>query len=540
MKRSWNILVLSLVAKSVFAQVEPITLHGNVNLSSESYSASGISGRRPANISRAVFRVTLNIYDQVQLPFEAYITTDEGGFRQPFNQFGVNPRLFNWLTLHGGYFSTRLSEYTFGDVLLLGGGFEAQPGLFRFSFLYGRSREAMEPDSVRSVIGEYKRMMWGGKIGFGSESSGFIDVNFLHAIDDTTSLAAVPAGVLPQENAVASLAFGFPLFTDALQLAGEVAVSAFSNDVRSSEFDLGTRIPRWLFTPRISSQVDGAARLSLFITPSSMFSLRLGSQWIGPGFTSLGYAQRPNDILDFTVDPMVRFFEGKLSVRVSTGLRFNNLRNNRIATTRRTLGSLYVSAQPSSAFGLDVSYSNYGTRSSPRNDTLRIENIAQSLTISPRTTFESFNGMSNVILSYSYQDFEDLNLITSAANQSATHVVSTTWALTFPSTLNLATTALWTSSKTPVLTTKMFNIGETVGHQFFEDKLGVSASLGYSIIRVTSSDKQLTVGVNVNYGTGGWGSFSLSVSRSGYTFGAGALQPSYSELQGSLNYNYGF
>ncbi len=81
-----------------------IKVGGSINLSDNFYSSSGIDKRQPANISRGIFRTTITIYDQIQLPFEFYISNQERKLQQPFNQFGVSPRISDWLTLHAGYF----------------------------------------------------------------------------------------------------------------------------------------------------------------------------------------------------------------------------------------------------------------------------------------------------------------------------------------------------------------------------------------------------------------------------------------------------
>lgn len=112
-----------------------VRIGGSINLSDNFYSSSGIDRRQPANVARGIFRTTITIYDQIQLPFELYISTQERKFQQPFNQFGVSPRISDWLTLHAGYFSSRISDYTFGDLRLLGGGVELTPGNFKLKVL---------------------------------------------------------------------------------------------------------------------------------------------------------------------------------------------------------------------------------------------------------------------------------------------------------------------------------------------------------------------------------------------------------------------
>ncbi len=141
----------------------PIRLEGGISLSSELYSSTGIAGRRPKQSYRAILSPTLVIYDQIRLPFEIFVTNDDRGYRQPFNQFGMSPNFWGWLTLHGGYFSSRLSELSFGDTRLLGGGVELTPGDWRVSVLYGRSQMAVDPDTANGVRGLYERTIFTAK-----------------------------------------------------------------------------------------------------------------------------------------------------------------------------------------------------------------------------------------------------------------------------------------------------------------------------------------------------------------------------------------
>ena len=533
------ILLFTALASAIgSAQTKPFSLSGNIGLSSEFYSASGVPDRRPSNTQRGAISTTVTLFDQIALPFEFYFTSKQSGFRQPFNQFGVSPRIGDWLTLHAGYYSAQLSDYTFGDTRLLGGGLELHPGAFQFSVLFGRSQTAVNPDSATGVTGTYKRSMWGGKIGYGRENSFAVGLNLWHSIDDSASIRKPTLGVAPTENLVSSLNLSFPV-GDVVQFSSEVAAAAFSNDIRIDEISGGGGVPS-LFRLRGSSQVDGAAKAMLNVAPARAFSVRFSTQWVGPGFVSLGYAQLPNDMFEWTIAPAAQFFSNKLSVRTSFGSRTNNLRNNRIAATKRSIVSLGINGQPTEQLGIDVQYSNYGMRSTPKNDTLRIENVSQSLTIGPRYTFQAFDVPNNVFVSYAYQDVNDKNVLTSAVNRNQSQSLVSVWALSFPSTLSLATTFLRTSSSVATLKTSITTFSETAGYQFFQNTLTTSLTLGYSAIKTVSSDGQFTGSINLGYSIGRWGTINVSIFNNSYSYGDATAGKSFSELQGSLNYSLGF
>jgi hypothetical protein len=533
-------MFLALATGAAHAQDSPVRLQGNLSLGGEMYSSQGIDPRRPRSTYRAVLTPTLTIYDQIQLPFEIYYTSEDRGFRQPFNQFGVSPHLWGWLTLHAGFFSTRFSEFTFGDGRLLGGGVEINKGSFRFGFVIGRSQQAVAADSAQGFRGAYRRTQYAARIGFGPETGAYINLNLAHAADDAGSLQNAPPENAPKENAVASLTYGFPIGGEVFKLSGEAAVSAFTNDTGSEELEGYSGFLSRFFTARYSSQIDGATALALTVTPSSVFSFRLNGRWVGPGFVTLGYPQLTNDVLEATFAPMLRLFTGRLNLRGSVGLRTNNLRNTRISTTRRTIWMLMLNGQPTPELGVDVQYSNYGMRSNPQNDTLKIDNISQSLTIAPRYTFPAFGGTSTAVLTYSYQDFTDYNTVTGALSDNRTQAGTALYMLAFPSSLSLTTALMLTSSETSQSSLIIQSLNQTIGYSFLDNALTTSATIGYTITRSPAKDGQFVGRLSASYSLGKAGSFTLSLTTNRYTYSDAAGVPSYREAMGSLIYGLSF
>jgi len=529
-----------LIGAGALGQENPVRLQGNLSLGGEMYSSQGIDPRRPRSTYRAVLTPTLTIYDQIQLPFEIYYTSEDRGVRQPFNQFGVSPHLWGWLTLHAGFFSTRFSEFTFGDGRLLGGGVEITKESFRFGFVIGRSQQAVAADSAAGFRGAYRRTQYAARIGFGPETGAYINVNLAHASDDAGSLPNAPPENAPTENAVASLTYGFPIGGELFKLSGETAVSAFTNDTESEKLEGYSGFLSRFFTPRYSSQIDGATSLALTVTPSSIFSFRVNGRWVGPGFVTLGYPQLTNDVLEATFAPMVRLFTGKLNVRGSVGLRTNNLRHTRTATTRRTIWMLMVNGQPTPELGIDVQYSNYGMRSNPENDTLRIDNIAQSLTVAPRYTFPAFGGTSTAVLTYSYQDYTDYNTVTGALSDNRTQAGTALYTLVFPSTLMLTTALMLTTSETSQSSLTIQSLNQTVGYAFLDNALTTSATLGYTVTRSPAKDGQFVGRLSASYSLGRAGTFTLALTTNRYTYNDAAGVPSYREAMGSLMYGLNF
>jgi hypothetical protein len=525
------LLALSLTAVS---QTHPVRLSGSLGLSTELYSSSSSdpqwTPRSDQHISRAVLRTTLTLYDQIDLPFEAYISTQSSGYHQPFNQFGVSPLIGGWLRLHGGYFSSRVSELTFGDERLLGGGIDMSPGPWRMTALYGRSRQGLAPDSAAGFGGNYRRMLSAAKIGYGKEGEFFLHLNAMHASDDTATFRVEEGRLAPsaRENTTASLGFGFPVGL-ALRISGEVAMAHSINDLRLRSRD------------GYSAQIDGAAKLNVLIMPAQSWQIALNSRWIGPGYYTLGYVQLPNDVFECTVAPMLRLSEQRVHVRGSLGVLFNNLRNNRLARTTRVIGSVAGSWQISEQLGFSANYSNYGMRSTHTKDSLRIDHLTHSLYLSPTYTFDAWGGNNSVNLNLMMQSATDGNPVTTNGNRNSSESVSLMHTLMLPSTLSLTTGVTWNSMASSYADTRILSFSETVGHNFFDNTLSTSITGGYNIITTADdTDAQFSVRLMLGYTFDNYGALSLALSNNNYSYGQSLDRPSYDEWFGSLQYSVGF
>jgi hypothetical protein len=543
-----------LFASAASGNVKPISFSGAFNATGGLYASNGIANRQDPASYRLALSPTLSIFDQVSLPFELYLSSTGSGYRQPFDQFGVNPHIGSWLTLHGGYFSTQLTDLSFGDTRLLGGGIDLHPSIFRLVVLYGRSQKAQQADTVAGLHGLYDRWVAAGMIGIGQANRSFINLSVLraaddpHSLQDNRTLAASDSTLLryyngPKENLVSSLSWGLSIIKNVLSWHGEFAGSAFTNDATDSVAHRDF-IPSWVntvFTPRNSSQFDLAGKTSIMWVPAKVFQVGLNGRWVGPGYMTLGYTGMPNDLFDVTLTPALRLFQSKYQIRSSIGVRFNNLYGSRIATTNRTIFSITGVAQPTNAFGFDLQYSNYGSKSNARNDTLRISNVAQSLTATPHYSFQNWGATQVVTASYAFQDFTDQNVITSGLDKYTVNSGMALWSLTWPSTLSLSTNANVVNTATPLVATTITGITAALSRSFLDkNALTAGINLGYNLVFNVATDGQLTGGINGSYSFGRFGIVSLLFSSNRYDYGEAGSVPSFQEYQGTLQYTLSF
>ncbi len=523
----------------------PVQLQGTLNVTAEAYTSSGESPLQrflPRYGMRLFFRPIVRLFGQVEVPFDLSLAANTGmqvgaplPFQQPFNQFGMSPQLTSWLRLHGGYFSLRLSELSFGDVRVLGGGLELSPGILRLKSFYGVTQHPRPLDTLSGFFGVYRRWAWGGTIGIETEGGTQVQLHYVRSIDDTASirltriirdtlridtLSILQADTIvtpAEDNAVVALSFRAPL-AGILVLQGETALSAYSSSIRSPTKDFG--IPDWLFRTRYSTNVDAAAMLSATLTPSQAFSLTLGGRWFGPGFRTLGYPQLQNDIAELTAAPRLSFANNTVTLHGSVGLQRNNLRSTRLGTTWRFIGSVGLGWQASQTFGLNVNYANYGMRMQHSNDTLRVDNIYHSASLAPRWTFSALGGTNVLTLNYSFSETSDRNPLTNPNTRQQSHAAVLSHALQLPSTLGFMTLLSYTVTRSPHVESRLWMLGETLSYGFIPGRLTGSAGLSLSTMHTVARDLQWGVRLGVTYslrewGTLNWNAFLNRVERSG-------------------------
>lgn len=523
-----------------------IKFRGSSTVSADYYNGSSPDStfrpRLQPFAARAAVRAEITFTDNVVLPFEFYGSTQSITFQQPFNQFGLSPRIGSWLTLHAGFFSTTQSDFTFGDLRLCGGGIEIAPGDFRLSVAYGFGAFSRDPIPSAHYPGEYSRIFALASVGYGKSVGDNVRLNFSFAKDDTSSIISVADSLrpLPRENIATSVSFALSPVSW-LSFSGETGAAVYTDDTRLPAINYEMNLPKFLIEPRISTRIDGAAKLSATVSPSKNWSVKTEAKWIGPGFVTLGWQALQNDVLDITLAPSVRLIDGTLTMRASGGIRFNNLRNNRLAAVRRIIASTYIGWQITPTLGLDVQYGNYGMRSAHLNDTLRIQNVFQNLNISPRFTFDWLGGINTVSANYSLQDVDDKNVFSHYFTKSVAHTISAVYIISLPSGLNFTTAALYNSFVAAGNVTKVTSVTETVGQSYFDDALSIALTAGINIISATVADKQFTAGINASYFMQKFGSFSVNISTNSFTAAQQLAQtPSFREFTANATWRVTF
>lgn len=498
---------------------DPIKLAGFISASSIFFDVSGRESNRKPFSWMISGNPTLSIYG-VTLPFSFTVSEQTRDFRQPFNRFGVSP-YYKWVKLHLGYQRLNFSPYSLGGHTMVGAGAELTPGNFRIGFMTGRLLRATEERRSSSSQIDYpptfKRNATAIKIGYGTDNN-YVDLIFLKAEDDPSSLEEVPTNLSPKDNAVLSIVTR-QKFLKKLDFKMEVAQSAYSDDTRTAETDsIDNKLFKslnGLYTPRKNTEYKKAIEGSLAFR-EKYYGLAVRYKRIEPGFRSLGTYFFLNDLQNVTFEPYAIFWQGRANINGSLGFQKDNLDKEKSTRTKRTISSISASVRPIDQYTININYSNYDigqqTVHSALDSILLLSQTTSNLGVTQNLNLPTKTGMHNLVLSYNYQKLTDKNEFATYNSD----YNSTTWTGTYLysfKNLNLTTSVNYISTKykSEVIDNAYAGPTFTVSKNFLKNKIGTS--LGYSYLsNEINSEKVSTlnrINASANYRVNKHHRFSL-------------------------------
>lgn len=424
---------------STLKEQQPISLHGSLSVSTAFNQIEGIDRRQPPVSYVISGNPVLRIYG-VDLPFGFMFSNYQRNFSQPFNKFGVSPR-YKEYTLHLGYRNINFSPFTLSGRTFFGVGLEGNPGLIRFGFVYGRFQKAVEElnnfldgEMDRALLPSYKRMAYSIKMGIGNDDN-YLDFIILKGKDDPLSLIGVD--LKPEENAALGVSARMTLMKN-LVFTGDFGTSVYTRDITEATVPIGVlNIPEFtssLITPRITSQV-GFAGMGKLTWTGKGYSLNATYRRIDPGYKTMGAFYFQTDVEQYLGGFALSSKDNQWMMKADLGWETDNIKENRLTQTSRTIGQAYASWQPKPNAGISVQYSNFGITQTPGlksiSDTTLLRNINQNLVIQPRYLIQGkqfshlINGMFN------YADLSDKSDETTSLTQVRSVTGQATYSLTW-------------------------------------------------------------------------------------------------------------
>lgn len=533
---------------------KPVAVSGGINLRGMFYDVQGIPARRQPFTYIFSGALDFQLFG-FQVPLSFLLSEQERSFRQPFNQFGASPT-YKWITLHAGYRNISFSPFTLDGFTMLGGGFELRPGKWHIGGMYGRLNRAVTANQVSGDLQPvaFTRKGAAGKIGYGTDTTNF-QISFVKGKDDAASLdyqSLDSSYVTPAENLVVS-AGGRVGFLKHFFVEAEGAVSVYTRNIETNtELDSVTNdLPSWLsdfITVNGSTEVSRALRAGIGYRVKT-FGLSVQYRRIDPGYQSMGAYFFQNDVENYTINPMLLVWQGRLRLTGSIGIQRDNLLKQKQATARRVISSANASVAFTQRFGIDLSYSNYASSQNPTtvtfNDSVRVAQTTQNFSFTPHY-FVTGRAVSHAVTaSANYMLLNDFSLFSEQRDMNMTSTFLQ-YQVTFQSSgVSLLAGLNYTRMETVMLTAG--NQGVTIGggKTFFKNKLQLR--LTNSILQNkqgAASHRLYTHGFTGSYRAGRHHAFSLNAN---YTNNLGNAQtqelggyPRYRELRGEVAYNLSF
>ena len=333
-------VMISCCSYPVFSQEKKVTLTGSLNFRSGYQWQDGTIYNY-----RDPWQWTIHSDPRLRIgkwiiPMNLQLGSIENKLLQPFNRFGTSPR-YKWITLHAGYRNITWSPFTLGGQTFAGGGIEIQPGMLRLGFVAGNFQRSADGGFVYRANSppSFRRPGLAARVGVGRPGN-YVDLIFLRASDDTTSLVLDPAQ--PKPEARENVVLGSVLrqrIKKYFYLSADAAFSAitrnlFTDTVQVTDNFLGKDALLDLFHPRYSSQYATALRGRLEFRKMGHM---MGAQYdrIQPDFASLGAISLLSDVERFSLEGRTTMMDQKLIVALSGSGEKNNLLSNKVSTTSR-------------------------------------------------------------------------------------------------------------------------------------------------------------------------------------------------------------
>ncbi len=532
-------------------QQKPMIVSGSLSARAIFYGANGIANRREPFSYILTGNPVLSFYNTLVVPLSFTYSEQDRAFRQPFNQFGMSP-YYKWLKVHAGYRNITFSQFTLAGHTFLGGGFEANPGMLRAGFIYGRFNRATPVDTLSKTYQPYTYANFGfaAKIGVG-KGSNFIDASVVKAHDVANSVtlpANLKGAVTAGENLVVGLN-GQVRFLKMFTYSLEVATSIYTRD-RTAESNVPPAndgiikaAGKYMVTNATTERYNAWQTSIAF--QQNKTSVRVQYRRVDPDYKSMGAYFFNNDLENVTVAPGTALLKGKLRVSGSIGFQHDNLNKQKQTTSHRVISSANVSADITERLGVDFSYSNYSNTQQRHTvllqDSFRIVQVSQNFSLTPRYIVATEKRVHALVVSANYNLFSSVDKSVDTNSDTKAYNAFVNYQITLvPTNLTLSGSLNYTDVKSASF--EQGNYGLTLGvNKIFDNKLtagwngsflkGLNTQndgliLNQSLLLSYKVTKHHTFGVNLSY---------INNRSQQLTYA-----PSYSEWKGDVNYRYIF
>lgn len=556
LKKGISLLSILFLFSSAFSQQVKVTGSSGIYHDYYSYSYNGddaFTPRRPQNFTRLVanpfiYGENFDIPIQLSLSFQRTNTLypntpDQNFLDNPTNQIYIAPR-YKDLRLHLGRFFPQHGEFTTGNQSILGFGFTYKPGKWVVELASGYSQNEVLPDSSAFILGAYKRNHLFVKVGRGTHSGSYIHLNVAYTKDQVNDFIYQNSNLRPEEGITFSPAFGIRL-SPKLQWQNEIALGVYTpNTELSFDGDDGPiELPRAApITINASTRYDYAGSSTVKLDGEKI-DLQAKALYVGPNFRTYGFPFFQNDRLEFTLSPSYQSSSGKLIANLTGGYRINDLADTKAQKLTQQLISANINSLLSQVVTLNFSYSNFGIENDQSSDSLKVRNIANSLSFSPNLYFSRGKLAHNISANASVSQFQEFNAVSTQQSDQYSQNLSVQYSISWfeiPLSLWAAYGVFENTSNFFKLNTSSSSLGAS--YKFFKKKLSVSANIDLlnSEQESFSSDRKIGQRFRLSYKASKKLNLQLSLANSRFDYGSIKPNTELREwyIQSALLYNF--
>lgn len=495
--------------------------------------------------------INLSINDKFSIPFSFSIMNNQINAYYPIPNLKFFERIthpssiisfsptFKWGTIYLGSHVPQVSTLIAGEVQIFGGGFDLNPGIVRIATSYGYAETDIQPDTLNSIRGSYRRHYNTIKVGIGKKDKSGIYLNFVKFSDDAASIS-LPAKILPPQEGIGVSSNIDVKFSNKLKFSIDGGGSIYTDDQFSALADSSevARIASFVIKPRKSSSID-LAGISSFSYNSGNFGLGVNAQYIGAGFRTPGFPNRPSDVLDLTVNTRFSIFKSKINFNGITGIRQDNLSQTKITSNNSLLINAAINMMLAKFLTINTSYSNFGIERKEVNDSINISTISSNIVLTPSVNFKTGTVSHLLNLSYNFNQSENLNLFTGVNNNN----IITTYNLMYNvrvNTFNCSVSGFMAENNQNGIDIliKSLNILPSITVLDKKLKIGVGFNYSNSLIGGEREDTRKTLSLRTGYDFQNGIVVNMNGNLTSFDSDRGTARSGFDESRVQMNVNY--
>lgn len=551
------ILVSLLSLHQTAAQTPWFTYSGQLGVSGDFYRMNATGGdvrpRRPDEMLRFMGSGSIGIKG-INIPFSVMLSNNQRNINTPIptdqnlvdfitnpvNSVGFAPTFkFGKITL--GTYAPKFTFYTSGDIRVFGAGLDALfDKKWRVAFHAGNGQIPVPQNLPLGISGAYTRRVYTGKVGYGEDNGTHLHFAMMKVTDIVRSVPETLGAVPPSDNVVISVTGRYKI-NDNYSVESEAARSGFTENTLANQFEnSGGGFLRSMLPINASSRLGTAAKAA-FNKQGKILSGRLYADYMTEGFRTLGYPFLQPDQINYRIEPRLNLVNGKVNISGAIGQRINNVSGLKAAKNTQLTSMLNVNWQATEKLSLAASYSNFGFRSTARNDTLRVENVNQSINFTPTYTIAGTKYTHVITASASFDLFDDYNLLTGKENSNNSNTLLGSYILSFnEKPLTFDFTAMQFTNKLAIQEMQMRSVTAGTSYQFMEKKMSSGLKLTWMENSVDRQDPSRQLMTQITYKYDVIKKLTLGINASINLFRFGTEKPGVSfretMLSSSLNY----